>query len=248
MAIQYLAGNRATGTTTDRGGVTTYAAKSWVELGRTTVTSSTNDVVVSSLNTADYPFLMVLNFAIATGGTVELRPRYNGDSNSNYAGARSYNGTSDNQAGNQPHIDTSEQFSGHALSVVYINNGSTIEKLAHYKTVNSGSSGASNAPNRMQGVLKWANTDTITSYGTHDVQSGTFNTGSEIVVLGAKKSGTNTDKAGFWQELADVSVSSGSLIDTGTITAKKYLYLELYTVPSGTSYSWLRFNYDESAN
>ena len=80
MAIQYLAGNRATGTTTDRVGVTTYAAKSWVELGRTTVTSSTNDVVVSSLNTADYPFLMVLNFAIATGGTVELRPRYNGDS------------------------------------------------------------------------------------------------------------------------------------------------------------------------
>ena len=54
MAIQYLAGNRATGTTTDRVGVTTYAAKSWVELGRTTVTSSTNDVVVSSLNTATY--------------------------------------------------------------------------------------------------------------------------------------------------------------------------------------------------
>ena len=248
MAIQYLSGNRATGTASERTGLTTYSTKSWVELGRTTVTSSTNDVVVSGLNTTDYPFLMVLNFGVATGGTVELRPRYNADSGSNYAGARSYNGGSDNQAASQANIDTSEQFSGHALSVVYINNGSTIEKLAHYKTVNSGSSGASNAPNRMEGVLKWANTDTVTSYATHDLQAGTFDVGSEIVVLGSKKSGTNTDKAGFWQELADVSVSSGSLIDTGTIASKKYLYLELYTVPNGTSYSFLRFNSDETAN
>ena len=162
MAIEYLSGNRATGTASDRTGLTTYSTKSWVELGRTTVTSSTNDVVVSGLNTADYPFLTVLNFGIATGGTVELRPRYNADSGSNYAGRRSYNGGSDNAAGSQANIDTSEQFSGHALSVIYINNGSNIEKLAHYRTVNSGSSGASNAPNRMQGVLKWANTDTIT--------------------------------------------------------------------------------------
>jgi len=249
MAIKYLSGNRATGITTDRVGVESYSAKSWVELGRTTVGgSSTNDVVVSGLNTTDYPFLMVLNFGIATGGTVELRPRYNGDSNQSYSGSRQYNGGNNNSAGNQPHIDTSEQFSGHALSVVYISNGSAIEKLAHYRTVNSGSSGAANAPNRMEGVLKWANTDTITSYGTHDVQGGTFNTDTEIVVLGSKTSGTNTDKGSFWQELADVSVSSGSLIDTGDIPAKKYIMFELYTVPNGTSYSWLRFNSDETAN
>ena len=72
--------------------------------------------------------------------------------------------------------------------------------------------------------------------------------GSECVVLGCDNdeadSGTN-----FWQELADVSVSSGSTIDTGTITAKKYLYFEFYTVPSGSqSYSWLQFNSDTGSN
>ena len=49
MAIQNLSGNRAIGTPSDRIGTTSYAGKSWVELGRTTVTSSTNDVVVSGL-------------------------------------------------------------------------------------------------------------------------------------------------------------------------------------------------------
>ena len=39
MAIQYLSGNRATGTASDRTGLTTYSTKSWVELGRTTVKS-----------------------------------------------------------------------------------------------------------------------------------------------------------------------------------------------------------------
>jgi len=193
--------------------------------------------------------LTVLNFGIATGGTVELRPRYNADSGSNYAGRRSYNGGSDNAAGSQANIDTSEQFSGHALSVINISNGSNIEKLAHYHTVNSGSSGAGNAPNRMEGVLKWANTDTVTSYATHDLQAGTFDVGSEIVVLGSKKSGTNTDKGSFWQELADVELSGTSdEINSGTITAKKYLWIQFFKVSSGGSNFTFEFNGDTGSN
>ncbi len=77
----------------------------WVELGRTTLSGSADLITVSSL--AAKPYLMVLSHVRATGGNVEIRPRLNGDSGSNYAGRRSYNGGANNSSTSQTYLDTS---------------------------------------------------------------------------------------------------------------------------------------------
>jgi hypothetical protein len=70
MAIQYLSGNRATGTASDRAGLTTYSTKSWVELGRASVSSAVDEIHVSGLDTTDYQ--VALNFCLMQEQTHNL--------------------------------------------------------------------------------------------------------------------------------------------------------------------------------
>ena len=92
MAIQYLSGNRATGTASDRAGLTVYSAKSWVELGRTTLSSTSDNIDVTGLDTSDYPFLMVLTYGIDGS---QMGFRVNSDTGNNYHVRRSMDGASD---------------------------------------------------------------------------------------------------------------------------------------------------------
>ena len=249
MAIQYLSGNRATGTASDRTGMTTYSAKSWVELGRTTLSSAGDSINVASLSTANYPYLMVLTHGIESGVIIPSY-QFNGDTGNNYAIRHNINGGSDGTATSQGKIQW--QNAGTAdtnFGVGNIINKSAQETLVIQSTVKS-DTGASNAPNREELAGKWANTNSITSVNVMNTQSGDFASGSECVVLGSKSSGTDTSKASFWQELADVELSSAaSSIDSGTFTAKKYLWIEFSGVGSnGSSYPRLRFNSDSGNN
>ena len=95
MAIEYLSGNRATGTSSDRTGLTTYSAKSWVELGRTTLSSAGDSINVASLSTSDYPYMMVLVHGI-NSGQIQNNMRFNNDSGNNYANNYSNDGGNTN--------------------------------------------------------------------------------------------------------------------------------------------------------
>ena len=252
MAIQYLSGNRATGTTTDRVGVTTYAAKSWVELGRTTLTSTSSTIAVEGITTTDYDHLMILSHNIVGSDHNMTYSTGNGSypsSGNNYCDRRSENGGSDATTTNRS--DNGIITDAHTKEMFTIGNMVNYdgkEKFVIWHSVGHNADGEGNAPDRFECVGKFTGTAKIDRLRLNNSSSINNEVGSEMIILGAKSSGTNTDKAGFWQELADVEVSSGSTIDTGTITAKRYLYFELYTVPSGTSYSWLQFNSDTSSN
>jgi len=212
------------------------ASGGWVELARTTLGSNTAPITVSSI--PDKRYYMILahniasgnvnwNFRVGTGGTL--------DTGSNYADRHSQNGAGDNTTapanrwgdflGNQ----AKDRF-----TQLYISNLSGKEKLMTGHVADRGTStGAGSAPERVEVVGKWTNTSLIDILSLQDDGSDNMGTGSEMVVLGWDPADTHTTN--FWEELASVelgsdSSSSGSLgspqMETGTFTAKKYLWVQ----------------------
>ena len=249
MAVKYLAGNRATGTASDRTGLNVYSTKSWVELGRVTLSATDDTMDLTGLDTSDYPYIKVLHHATYTGDTNSTF-QCNSDTGNNYCQRNSYSGSSDSNntsRANFTYADSSVHDSLFAVSDII--NIADQEKLiiSHQATV--ASTGAGNAPNRAEQVGKWANTSsTITSVKHTQTGSGSYTSGSEFVVLGAKSSGTNTDKAGFWQELSSDSLSSAGSTLTSSFTAKKYLWCQIHMIKDDAIGVGIEFNTDTGNN
>ncbi|UVF62408.1 hypothetical protein [Nitrososphaeria virus YSH_174770] len=208
-------------------GGTAIANNSWKEIARTTLGSASDTITVDSIPARDN--LMIIPYVYDEGSNqVYGQGRFNNDSGSNYANRWSRNGGSDTTNINQTEMIT--YFAGAAFGEFGIFEMANIagqEKLLIDHGVAADATGAGTAPKRHEGVHKWANTSNqVTRFDYLNGGAGTFGTGSEVVVLGYDNdeadSGTN-----FWQELADVELSSsGDLIDSGTFTAKKYLMIE----------------------
>ena len=229
MAIEWLAGNRLRGTTAERPalGLPSGSVGGWKELARTTLGSAGDTIDVSSL--ADKRYYMVLS-NLDNSGTVNNYTRLNSDSGSNYARRRSENGGTDSTAVSQ----TVMGYFGNGDSgdlqfgVSYFSNLSSKEKLMQQSAVAQSTAGAGNAPDRMEGVGKHAQTSNPISTITNVNLSTNLNSGSEVVVLGWDPSDTHTTN--FWEELASVNASGSSTnLSSGTITAKKYLWVQLWT-------------------
>ena len=224
----------------------------WVELGRTTLGSSGDNITVSSL--ADKRYYMVLVDCDTTGGNARPTIRMgNGstDTGSNYASRRNENGgtdatnTSSTQIYQQNLAEAVPQF-----QLNYIANLSGKEKLTTGWWCDTNAAGAANAPARSEFVGKWVNTSNpLDVIDIFNDEAGSFSTGSECVVLGWDESDTHTTN--FWEELASVDAAGGSAtLSTGTFTAKKYLWVQVYgniTRTGGNNLSW-RFNSDTGSN
>ena len=207
----------------------------WVELGRTTLGSAADDITVSSL--ANKRYHMVLSNKLATGNANLVHRVGNGtaDSGSNYARRASTNGGADGTDVNVTnfHGDNGAA-SATSLTVSHISNLSTKEKLHIAHSVGQGTAGAANAPQRRESVNKWANTaNVIDVIQAHNEEAGSFNTNSEVVVLGWDPADTHTTN--FWEELASVDLSGGAAtsLSTGTFTAKKYLWVQVFGEVTG---------------
>ena len=202
----------------------TTANTSWKELARGTLSSGADTINSGTFTAKDN--IMVLQYNI-NSGSVRTGLRFNADSGNNYAHRRSVNGASDQTNTSHNRIVADTDVDGTDFTVSEFNNISAQEKLGILSRVHQSGSGAGNAPEREEMVGKWANTSSqITSIQSVNTETGDFDTGSEIVVLGYDNdeadSGTN-----FWQELASVELGSdGDLIDSNTFTAKKYLMIE----------------------
>ena len=204
-----------------------------------------DNITVSSLD--DKRYYMVLADLKASGYILN-NTRLNSDTGSNYAWRRALNGASDSTSVSQTFIsqsDTGAQIGD--FGVEYITNLSSKEKLTTSHVNENPATGAGTAPSRIETVGKWANTSSavsaITKFNSH---SGNYDTGSECVVLGYDPDDTHTDN--FWEELASVELgSSNAVIDSGTITAKKYLWVQVYSKgQSANSDFRLKFNNDNS--
>jgi hypothetical protein len=224
------------------------AVGGWVELGRTTLGSSGDSIDVSSL--ADKRYYMLLRNGLATGGNINFSTQFNGDSGSNYASRWSSNGGSDSTGGSRTsHVNSIPNAAVPIFDVAYFVNLSANEKLWMIpQGVTGSASGASSAPQRRESVSKWTNTSNpVSSIETNNTEAGSYNTGSEVVVLGWDPTDTHTTN--FWEELASVDWSSGTAINSGTITAKKYLWVQGW-IKSGTAgmNALFTFNSDTGSN
>ena len=249
MTVKWLAGNRIEGTSADRTtGTAAIPAVSggWKELGRTSVTSG-DSIDVTSL--ADKRYLMVLGCGIGSGN-VALISRFNSDTGNNYNNRYSSNGGADATSGANDRLFTNGSGSSpQEFSVFYVANKSDKEKLLVGHNVNNATAGAGTAPQRREYANKWANTsNAISSLNVFNSDTGDFASGSEVVVLGYDPDDTHTDN--FWEELADVSLSSASdTLSSGTITAKKYLWVQTFVkATGGTVEPDSRFNNDNSGS
>ncbi len=217
----------------------------WQELGRTTLSGTSDTIDVTSLTAK--PYMMVLGHTLNSGST-NIFSRNNGDSGSNYAENGSINGGTNYTQTSQAQLDLSGGGESKPMFVVQnIMNISDQEKLIINHT-NNCATGAANAPNRIELAGKWANTSSsISSISFNNTSSGSYDTGSEVVVLGYDPA--DTEGGSVWEELADVDWTSGATLDSGTFTAKKYLYFEIYfDQASGSNDPWLQFNSDTGRN
>ena len=229
MTIEWLAGNRLRGTTAERPnlGLPSGSVGGWVELGRHTFGSALETLDVSSL--PDKKYYMVLAHYLDSGSTAPATVwRFNADTGTNYAYRRNADGGTDSTSTSQTYMSTAyNNIDTTGFELNYIANLSSKEKLLQGHQVYQSTAGAATAPNRVENACKWANTsNAVDQIQINTVTAGrTYGTGSEMVVLGWDPADTHTSN--FWEELASVELGSvGTEISSGTITAKKYLWIQ----------------------
>ena len=242
----YQDSKRIVGTNSDRIG-TPAVAGGWKELARTTLGSAGDNIDVSSLG--DKRYYMVLTNSIASGGSTDVAMRLNTDTGSNYASRRSIDGAVD-ETRTSDTLGIINHFENETcLGVHYLANVSSKEKLGVGHFGLQGSAGAGNAPRRVENVGKWTNTsNAINAVNLFQNDSGSFDSGSECVVLGWDPADTHTTN--FWEELAsDEASGSVASLESGTISAKKYLWIQCYIAgTSASTFCETLFNNDTGSN
>jgi hypothetical protein len=230
--MSFLDSKRIIGTNTERTGADAISG-GWKEIGRTTLGSAGDAIDVTSL--ADKRYLMILGSKIPSGNS-DLVYTFNSDSASNYTIRFTDNGGSDGTGTSQGRVlGDNGGATTPSFQVGYVANKSDQEKMIINQAVGQNTAGAGNVPVRRESIGRWANTsNSISSIQGIQQESGDLASGSEVVVLGWDPADTHTDN--FWEQLASVELSSGNAtIDSGTITAKKYLWFQVYCAGSTAS-------------
>ena len=250
MAITYHAGRRIQGTETDRVGSDAISG-GWKEVGRTTLGSAGDALTVSSF--ADKRYYMVLYNAIPSGELTEYMTMGSSgtkDTGSNYVTRVSQEGGSDSTYTSRANIVFAAKSGATQpeFGVSYIANKSDKEKLLIGHSSNAVTAGAGTVPDRSEFVAKHVQTSNPLDVVSFDnTGSGDFASGSECVVLGYDPDDTHTDN--FWEELANVTTtSSADFFSSGTITAKKYLWVQAYVKQASPYSTGLQFNSDTANN
>ena len=251
--MEFLAGNRIRGTTAEKNTLKVIEG-GWKELDRTTTGSAANSYTVSGL--ADKRYLMILT-SYTANGSLNGGMRLNGDTGNNYYRRSEDDGGTSTTATISSLSDVWGYGGSHenGFQVSYIANKSDKEKLVIIRHASTGSTGSGNSnyqiPSMRWSNEKWANTSASVSsatIGSFYAGAGSFDSGSEIVVLGWDSADTHTDN--FWEQLADVELSgSNASLSSGTITAKKYLWVQYYIGDRPeTNYDQMIFNSDSGTN
>ena len=249
MTTEWLAGNRIRGTSAER---TTTAGignttGGWVELGRTTLGSAGDTISVSSL--ADKRYYMFLFNDLTAGTRTSALLRFNSDTGTNYAHRVSDVGGADAPSTGRTSIGVRNNSYGYddGFAVGYVSNLTAKEKLIISHFGGEGAYPNINTkipPRRQETVGKWVPTtasNVINEFTMVNGESGDYKTGTEMVVLGWDTADTHTTN--FWEELASVELGgTASEIDTGTFTAKKYLWVQLSLIKNATASNYSEFS------
>ena len=216
----------------------------WHEIGRTTLESAGDNITVSGL--ADKRYYMFLFNDLTEGTRTGAGLRFNSDAGTNYAHRISDVGGAGAPSTGRTSIGVRSNSYGYddGFAVGYVSNLTAKEKLIISHFGGEGAYPNINTkipPRRQETVGKWVPTtasNVINEFTMVNGESGDYKTGTEMVVLGWDQADTHTTN--FWEELASAELSSASMrIDSGTFTAKKYLWIQIYNpvkISGGNSY------------
>lgn len=155
----------------------------WENLGETTLGAPADVITVASLPARK--FLKILIFLTPTGGNVDGNLTFNNDSANNYARRIAINGGVDVTNAPVALINNFASSGDTVFGTYEVLNEATEEKLISGIGSTTGSAGAANAPNRRILVGKWANTsDSINRIDMNNIQAGSYDVGSKMIVLG----------------------------------------------------------------
>ena len=220
-------------------------------------TGVSSNIIVTGL--PDKRYYMVLGHAIsnAGGGSAQTQQtlRFNGDDASNQYGRR-YNtaggNTDADSLSNRISTGATPNSAGNGYTVAYIANKSDKEKLVISHGIETADVTRNNyapvAPTRYEAVGKWRNTtDSINEITIYNPTAGcNFDIDSECIVLGWTPEDTHQDN--FWTELKSVTqLTDATTLDSGTFTAKKYMWIQIQGDSSSNISPALCFNGDLSS-
>jgi hypothetical protein len=204
----------------------------WVELARTTLGSTNAAIDVTSLPDKRYYMLLT---DIRKSASLGSKLGINGLTSTTYSQRKSLNGAADGTDVSQANwFDLTATNADPGFNILYCANKSDKEKLVNGWRVDQSTAGAGTAPTR--GELAYKNSTTSATIDQFTVSSttSTYASGSELVVLGWDPADEHTTN--FWEELASVNLSGGSAtsLSSGTFTAKKYLWVQIYSKRTST--------------
>ena len=255
MAITYQAGRRLQATSTDFGtdgaGIPAVATQGgWKEIARTTLGSASSSL--ANLGFDDKEYYMFLIDEKGQNGAATNNFFRNGsggviDTGSNYASRQNSNNTGYSNSTNNSNVLCPISSANPVFHVHYGCNLAGQEKLFTGSKIDLITTGLSN-PYRKTFTWKHAQTSSpLDSFELNTGGSNTYNSGSELVVLGWDPEDNHTTN--FWEELDDVSWSSGGTISSNTFTAKKYLWVQgWYTTDNTNGNVRMTFNGDNTSS
>jgi len=224
------------------------------ELGRTRLTASGDTITVDFADKPNKKFLKIICALKSVTDVTNANLTFNNDTATNYAKRTSENGgadatlDSDDAITNIPLLPTSRNLP--KFIIIDVENFKTQEKLVNASSVDQGTAGAANAPNRVEGAHKWANTtDFITRVDIVNSGAGDYDVGSEVIVLGSNFPDGEDFDDNFWKELGRKELDAvGDTITINPIQTKKYLKVVKTLIPSGTIGDEMSFNNDTGTN
>ncbi len=230
----------------------------WVEIARTTLVAPTvTGITLPTFVNKRYLMLLVHlvnNTGAGTGPEEQIR--FNGDTNTNYAGHNSNNGAVDSPTinGTVGFFSRTNGFNDKWV-YAYIDNNPVGEKLVTGHDnfhVTPLVSYPAFAPDRNESTTIWSNVvDPITDLQVGNIVGNVAGAGvgSEAVLLGFDPADGLDDTANFWQSLASVELTAPADIITANFPARKYLWIQYYfTVVGGSVEINERFNADAGNN
>tara|TARA_R100000900_G_scaffold65372_1_gene52057 strand:- start:704 stop:2203 length:1500 start_codon:yes stop_codon:yes gene_type:complete len=154
----------------------------WNRLGTTTLSSTGSPITVSGFGAST--FIQELHHGIESG-SYGSSLRLNNDSGTKYANRRRQNGAAENSNGNRTFIEN--VYGGDTLMISFMGDIDGEEKMIINLGGFSGSSGAGNAPNRLQLVGKYVPSPTarISQVNRFDSEGGAHGVDTNLTVLGS---------------------------------------------------------------
>ena len=219
----------------------------WKEIGRTILGSAGDLITVDTLPNVKH--FMTLCHNIATGN-VSLNFRFNADGDTNYSTRRSFDDAADGTSINGSEVD--EGFGGALpkFDVGFVTNVLNKEIMQQHNFVYQDTAAASTDPRRAELIGKWDNmVDPVDEIAAFNDSAGSFNTNSELVVLGWDESNSHTTADSFWQQIGYTEILGTDTNMIVTFPAKKYIWFQVFLKQvSGTMTPRITFNGDEATN